>query len=270
MVHRPQTMAEALSGRDRLAFEELLFVHLLHQRMKTLARETRRGIRFVNKRNADHRGCASRCPTRSPAPRCGRCARSWTTCAATARMHRLLQGDVGSGKTIVALFAALLALENGYQAAIMAPTELLAEQHQRTMTGLLSPLGIVPLLLTGSVPARERKAIARRLARLEPPLGEEWPELVVGTHALVQEATEFARLGFVAIDEQHRFGVEQRKALTAKGEIAGRTADERDADSAVAGAHRVRRSRSQLPRRAARRAGVRSRRSSGPARRATG
>src|SRR6185503_7910512 len=90
------------------------------------------------------------------------------------RMHRLLQGDVGSGKTIVALFAALLAIENGYQAAIMVPTELLAEQHTRTMTQLLTPLGIEPVLLTGSLPARQRKAIAARLATGE-------PVLVVGT-----------------------------------------------------------------------------------------
>ncbi|HUX34794.1 MAG TPA: ATP-dependent DNA helicase RecG, partial [Gemmatimonadaceae bacterium] len=135
------------------------------------------------------------------------------------RMHRLLQGDVGSGKTIVALFAALLALENGYQAALMVPTELLAEQHHRNITKLLSPLGIAPVLLTGGRPARERKAIAARLAEREPTLAEEWPALVIGTHALVQQATEFARLGFVAIDEQHRFGVEQRKALAAKGEM---------------------------------------------------
>ncbi len=134
-------------------------------------------------------------------------------------MHRLLQGDVGSGKTIVALFAALLALENGYQAALMAPTELLAEQHHRTISGLLAPLGVEPLLLTGSLSAKERKAVARRLTQAEPSLTQEWPELVIGTHALVQQATEFARLGFVAIDEQHRFGVEQRKALAAKGEM---------------------------------------------------
>jgi ATP-dependent DNA helicase RecG len=127
------------------------------------------------------------------------------------RMHRLLQGDVGSGKTIVALFAALLAIENGYQAAIMVPTELLAEQHCRTIRALLQPLGLEPLLLTGSLPTRERRAAAERLASGE-------PLLVVGTHALVQERTEFAKLGFASVDEQHRFGVEQRKALGAKGE----------------------------------------------------
>jgi len=126
-------------------------------------------------------------------------------------MQRLLQGDVGSGKTIVALFAALLAMENGFQAAIMAPTELLAEQHQRSMGRLLEPLGIVPLLVTGGLRAKERRDVAARLADPE-------PALVVGTHALVQDATAFAHLGLAVVDEQHRFGVEQRKALGAKGE----------------------------------------------------
>jgi ATP-dependent DNA helicase RecG len=131
--------------------------------------------------------------------------------ASDRKMHRLLQGDVGSGKTIVALFAALLAMENGYQAAIMAPTELLAEQHMRTLTKLLQPLGIEPVLVTGSLSARERKAAAERLAGTE-------PVLAVGTHALVQETSVFGRLGFVTIDEQHRFGVAQRAAISAKGE----------------------------------------------------
>jgi ATP-dependent DNA helicase RecG len=126
-------------------------------------------------------------------------------------MHRLLQGDVGSGKTIVALFAALLAMENGYQAAIMAPTELLAEQHARTLTKLLEPLGIQPILVTGSLKSGARKGAAAKLASTA-------PLLAIGTHALVQQAAVFGRLGFVTIDEQHRFGVEQRAALSAKGD----------------------------------------------------
>ncbi|HYD51606.1 MAG TPA: ATP-dependent DNA helicase RecG, partial [Gemmatimonadaceae bacterium] len=113
--------------------------------------------------------------------------------------------------TIVALFAALLAMENGYQAAIMAPTELLAEQHHRSLSRLLEPLALAPVLFTGGLKAAPRRAAQARLAEPE-------PVLVVGTHALVQEATQFARLGLAVIDEQHRFGVEQRKALGAKGE----------------------------------------------------
>ena len=210
MVHRPTSLAEAMRGRERLAFEELFFVNLLHLRAKSLAREERRGIHFENKRELTTRlkevlpfqltGAQTRATREIVADMCS-----------PRRMQRLLQGDVGSGKTIVALFAALLALENGYQAAIMVPTELLAEQHWRTMTALLEPLGVAPLLLTGSLPARERKVVAQRLAADE-------PVLVIGTHALVQDATLFAKLGFVAVDEQHRFGVEQRKAIAAKGE----------------------------------------------------
>jgi ATP-dependent DNA helicase RecG len=210
MVHRPSSIAEAMAGRARLAFEELFFVQLLQQRAKELARERRAGITFENKRTL-----TTQLREHLPFELTGgqvQCIRDiFADMCSDRRMQRLLQGDVGSGKTIVALFAALLAMENGFQAAIMAPTELLAEQHIRTITALLEPLGIAPMLLTGSLPARERKAIAARIAVPE-------PALVVGTHALVQEATGFAKLGFAAIDEQHRFGVEQRKALGAKGE----------------------------------------------------
>jgi len=210
LVHRPQSIAEAMRGRSRLAFEELFFVHLLHQRAKRLARELRRGIKFENRRTL-----TTRLRESLPFELTGAQVRSIreivSDMTSERRMHRLLQGDVASGKTIVALFAALVAIENGYQAAIMVPTELLAEQHTQVMTALLAPLGVEPILLTGGLPARTRKEIAARLANDE-------PALVIGTHALVQEATQFARLGFVAIDEQHRFGVEQRKALAAKGE----------------------------------------------------
>ena len=210
MVHRPSSIAEAMAGRARLAFEELFFVQLLQQRAKELARERRAGITFQNKRTL-----TTQLREHLPFELTGaqvQCIRAiFADMCSDRRMQRLLQGDVGSGKTIVALFAALLAMENGFQATIMAPTELLAEQHIRTITALLEPLGIAPMLLTGSLPARERKAIAARIALPE-------PALVVGTHALVQEATGFAKLGFAAIDEQHRFGVEQRKALGAKGE----------------------------------------------------
>ena len=211
MVHRPTSLAEAMRGRERLAFEELFFVHLLHLRAKSLAREERRGIQFQNKRQLTTR-LKDSLPFQLTAAQTRTIREIVADMVSEHRMHRLLQGDVGSGKTIVALFAALLALENGYQAAIMVPTELLAEQHWRTMRRLLEPVGVEPLLLTGSLAARERKAVAQRLTSPD-------PVLVVGTHALVQEATMFARLGFVAVDEQHRFGVEQRKALAGKGEM---------------------------------------------------
>ena len=125
-------------------------------------------------------------------------------------MNRLLQGDVGSGKTIVALLAALVAMENGLQVAFMAPTEILAEQHFLNLQRLLAASRFPVALLTGAMPASTRREVLRGLAAGRVPL-------VVGTHALVQEGVEFARLGLVVIDEQHRFGVIQRATLRAKG-----------------------------------------------------
>ena len=209
MVHRPASVAEALEGRSRLAFEELLYVQILHRRANHLSRSSRKGTAFVNKRRL-----TSQLRAALPYTLTGAQVRAIRQIVgdmgSERRMHRLLQGDVGSGKTIVALFAALLAIENDKQVALMAPTELLAEQHARTISGLLSPLGIVPVLLTGRLGAKERRAALTRLASLE-------PVLAIGTHALVQEAVAFADLGLAIIDEQHRFGVEQRAALSDKG-----------------------------------------------------
>jgi ATP-dependent DNA helicase RecG len=210
MVHAPATLAEAEAGRARLAFEELLFTQILRRRAHVLARQKRAGIAFENKRQLTSRLRAA-LPFELTAAQTRVIREIVADMTSARRMHRLLQGDVGSGKTIVALFAALLALENGYQAALMAPTELLAEQHHRTLTRLLEPLGIAPLLATGSMTVRERSAAAARMS-------SETQLLVVGTHALVQESTRFARLGLSIVDEQHRFGVEQRAALGAKGD----------------------------------------------------
>jgi ATP-dependent DNA helicase RecG len=121
-------------------------------------------------------------------------------------MHRLVQGDVGSGKTIVALFAALRAIDNGYQAAFMAPTELLAEQHFATLHGFARQLGVEAALLTGELTRAQRRQLHARLRSGDAPL-------VVGTHALIQEGLAFKALGCAVIDEQHRFGVLQRAAL---------------------------------------------------------
>lgn len=125
-------------------------------------------------------------------------------------MNRLLQGDVGAGKTIVALLAAIVAMENGLQVAFMAPTEILAAQHYRTVARLLAPSRFRVELLTGSTPGLQKHTLLANLARGT-------TNLVVGTHALVQENVTFHKLGLVVIDEQHRFGVAQRAALRAKG-----------------------------------------------------
>jgi len=125
-------------------------------------------------------------------------------------MNRLVQGDVGSGKTMVAAALIWYARKCGYMSAFMAPTEILAEQHLRTLTELLSPLGLSVGLLTGSMPAREKKAVKAKLAAGE-------LDLAIGTHALLSEDVEYKNLGLVVTDEQHRFGVEQRAALVSKG-----------------------------------------------------
>ncbi len=124
-------------------------------------------------------------------------------------MHRLLQGDVGSGKTIVAALAACQAIDAGYQAALMAPTEILAEQHYRKLSAWLEPLGVPVVWLAGSLKAREKREAAARVESGE-------AQLVIGTHALIQDAVRFARLGLSVVDEQHRFGVAQRLALRGK------------------------------------------------------
>ena len=126
-------------------------------------------------------------------------------------MQRLLQGDVGSGKTIVACMAALQAIENGWQVALMAPTEILAEQHYRKMLGWLKPLGIQTAWLTGSQSKKDRELAMEAIANGS-------AQLAVGTHALFQEAVQFKQLGLAIIDEQHRFGVQQRLALRQKGQ----------------------------------------------------
>lgn len=126
-------------------------------------------------------------------------------------MLRLVQGDVGSGKTVIAALAALHAIANGYQVALMAPTDLLSEQHAQTLTPWFEAMGIQVARLTGKIGVRERREVLNALATHQ-------CQLVVGTHALFQEAVEFARLGLIIIDEQHRFGVEQRSQLQQKGQ----------------------------------------------------
>ena len=125
-------------------------------------------------------------------------------------MQRLLQGDVGSGKTVVAAIALYAAMTAGFQGALMVPTEILAQQNLESLTQLFDPLEVSIALLTGSTKARERKVILEALANGE-------IDVIVGTHALIQDNVQFANLGLVITDEQHRFGVNQRKVLREKG-----------------------------------------------------
>jgi ATP-dependent DNA helicase RecG len=208
-VHRPASVDEAESGRRRLAFDELLDLQLMLIRARAIAKRHRSGVAFSLKRELTTR--LKRSLPWELTDDQQRAIREITgDMTAPERMHRLLMGDVGTGKTVVALFAMLLALENDFQAALMAPTELLAEQHAATLGLLLAPIDLKPELLLGRQTAGEKAAVRKRLATAQ-------ARLVVGTHALLQEEVSFHRLGLVVIDEQHRFGVEQRAALIGKG-----------------------------------------------------
>jgi ATP-dependent DNA helicase RecG len=209
-VHHPADLAQAEQGRQRLAFDELFDLQLTLARARTLAKTARAGIPFAPKRDLTTRLRES-LPFEFTAGQKQALKEIVADMGAPERMHRLLMGDVGTGKTVVALFAMLLAVENGYQAVLMAPTELLAEQHARTLATMLAPLGIVPEVVLGRHTAAERQGVRKRLK-------EGSARIAVGTHALFQESVEFRKLGLVVIDEQHRFGVEQRAALIGKGE----------------------------------------------------
>ena len=210
LTHRPKKVEDAELGRRRLAFDELFDQQLVQARARHLAKRSRAGIRFTLKRELTTR-LKEHLPFELTGDQRHAVREITDDMTAPLRMHRLLMGDVGTGKTVVALFAMLLAAENDYQAAIMAPTELLAEQHGATLTRLLEPLAIRPELLLGRMSAAEKSAVRERIASGA-------PRIVVGTHALIQESVTFRKLGLAVIDEQHRFGVEQRAALVEKGD----------------------------------------------------
>ena len=205
-VHRPPSIGEAEAGRRRLALDELFFLQLLHARARHQSTVARAGIRFARGGRLV-RALFESLPFALTAAQRRVLKEIGEDMGAPRRMNRLLQGDVGSGKTVVALFAMLRAVENGYQAAMMAPTEILAEQHARTLRTLLGDIPAAVELLTGRMPAREQAAAKRRIASGE-------ADVVVGTNAIIQEGVAFARLGLGIVDEQHRFGVRQRLALT--------------------------------------------------------
>ena len=209
VVHRPASAAEAELGRRRLAFDELLDLQLMLMRARAVAKRSRSGVAFTVRRDLTTRLRES-LPWELTEDQLRALREITADMTAPERMHRLLMGDVGTGKTVVALFAMLLAVENEFQAALMAPTELLAEQHAATLEQLLAPMSLRPELLLGRQSPGEKHAVRGRL-------GSGQSRLVVGTHALMQESVSFSRLGLVVIDEQHRFGVEQRAALIGKG-----------------------------------------------------
>ncbi|MDW2980301.1 MAG: ATP-dependent DNA helicase RecG [Rhodanobacter sp.] len=213
-VHRPPPDArldQLLLGRhpaqQRLAFEELLTQHLSLKRLRAAVRQRR--APKLGGAGELRRQLLAALPFRLTAAQ-QRVGKEVASDLARPRpMLRLVQGDVGSGKTVVAALAALAAVESGHQVALMAPTELLAEQHLRNFRHWLQPLGIEVEWLAGKVAGKARQRALARVAAGAP--------VVVGTHALMQEGVAFARLGLVIVDEQHRFGVQQRLALRDKG-----------------------------------------------------
>jgi ATP-dependent DNA helicase RecG len=210
-LHFPPSLEAAEAGRRRLAFDEFFFLQVVQA--QTRHRESVREPGIVFRRtNTLIRPLHETLPFRLTGAQTRVLREIVADMTSVRRMHRLVQGDVGSGKTVVALFAMLLAAESGFQAALMAPTELLAEQHHRTISRLLTEAGlpVQSVLLTGSLPAAERRRRLEAIARGE-------AALVIGTHALIQESVRFQRLGLVVVDEQHRFGVRQRMALGAQG-----------------------------------------------------
>jgi ATP-dependent DNA helicase RecG len=225
-IHRPGTTAEVEPARRRLAFDELLRLQLALVLRRQRLHEDARGIRHALVREDGAPTLVDRFVAALPFPLTGAQARAVGDLSADLAgplpMHRLLQGDVGAGKTVVAVAALLVGVEGGHQGALMAPTEVLAEQHATEVRRLVAGLevedpatlgGRRPLrvaLLTSRTPAAERTAIHAGLV-------EGSVDLLVGTHALLTDQVVFRSLGVVVIDEQHRFGVEQRAALRDKG-----------------------------------------------------
>lgn len=206
-IHRPQTANEVAQARCRMVFEELFLLCCGLQQLKE-RRKADTGIVFAQNGLDAFFETLPFSPTGAQRRAIAEIA---ADCASGRPMNRLVQGDVGSGKTVVAAALCALAAQNGWQAAFMAPTEILAAQHAETLAPMLEKLGISCTLLTGSMTAAQKRAA---LATIETGAAQ----VVVGTHALIQQGVTFHRLGAVVADEQHRFGVAQRAALSAKGE----------------------------------------------------
>ena len=213
VVHAPSTPQEAERAQTRLRFEELFLLQLTLLQHKKTVTEDMPGVRFGEVGSAFNTFYHDRLPFELTDAQ-KRVLREIRGDLNTGwHMNRLLQGDVGSGKTVVALLTALLAKDNGYQAAIMAPTEILAQQHLEGLREMLGPMEVRVELLTGSVKGAARKTI---LADLKAGL----IDILVGTHALIEPTVVFAKLGLAVIDEQHRFGVAQRAKLWKKAKVA--------------------------------------------------
>ncbi len=214
-LHKPNRDADLLQleqgrhpAQQRLAFEELLAHHLSLRRLRL--RQQRHGAPVIHPEGKLIKSLQERLPFRLTQAQQNVLQEILEDLTQATPMQRLVQGDVGSGKTIVAAMAAVQAVESGYQVAVMAPTEILADQHLRNFQHWLAPLNISVQWLTGKIKGKSRDSVLHTIANGE-------AAVVVGTHALFQESVNFANLGLIIVDEQHRFGVHQRLALRNKG-----------------------------------------------------
>lgn len=206
-IHQPKDQAEADAAKRRFVFEELYYLQLGMKLLRTMQCRANTARMTKNDLTAFYKALPFD-PTGAQKRAIGEIL---TDLAGTQPMNRLLQGDVGSGKTLVAAAAMLVAAQNGYQSVLMAPTEILASQHAKTLSDLLGGLGLTVALLTGSVKGKPKKELLAAIGRGD-------ADVVVGTHAVLAAAVEFHRLGLAVTDEQHRFGVRQRGLLAAKAE----------------------------------------------------
>ncbi len=210
-VHFPDDEDSRMRAHERIAFEELFLLQLAAERAR---RRRLSGAGVAIPYDADvARAFATSLPFRLTDGQRVAAHQVLTDMAGTGSMNRLLQGDVGSGKTVVAAMAALMTSRAGFQTAVMAPTEILARQHQATLSALLAPHDMAPRLLVGSTPAGARREILEAMVNGREPL-------LVGTHALIEDDVVFSDLGLVVVDEQHRFGVAQRQRLRRKSTLA--------------------------------------------------
>lgn len=208
-IHWPRDEAAMRRAHRRLAFEEFLLMQLALAQRKSEREAPGSGVRLAPRGDLVAR-LEEKLPFQLTAAQRRVISEIAADMSSDRPMNRLLQGDVGSGKTLVAVAALIAAVDNGCQGALMAPTEILAEQHYLVLSKLLASFGIEVALLIGSVSRRDKERIYERARRGEIPV-------LIGTHALIQEGVEFNRLGVVVVDEQHRFGVIQRAALRRKG-----------------------------------------------------
>lgn len=208
-IHQPQDNEEGQQARRRMVYEELLLFQLKLQAYRAMNQSRQDGVQHTVD-NATMREFVRRLPFELTDAQKKVELEILRDMRSPFSMNRLLQGDVGSGKTVVAALALYASVKSGFQGALMVPTEILAEQHARSLSALFEPFGITIALLTGSVNGRKRKDL---LASLQMGL----IDIIIGTHALIQEDVFFRALGLVVTDEQHRFGVNQRSILRRKG-----------------------------------------------------